>query len=140
MSTLQKQIRDRALTLIQTATGLPALSLYRAPRRDIDAGDLPAILIYSHADHPVNSEDDQQRSHERAYTLRVEIRVAARIEDDATDLLASQVRHALLSDDTLGGLVWRTTWDQQQWDGVENQTPESGTALDFSFFYRYDPE
>jgi hypothetical protein len=54
--------------------------------------------------------------------------------------MAAQVRHAILPDDTLGGLVMRTIWAQQQWDGVENDIPESGTALDFTFHYLYQPE
>lgn len=140
MSTLQKQIRDRVVQLVQTATLLPLSSIYRAPRRDIDAADLPAVLVYSHSDHPLSGDDDHQRQHERLYVLRIEARVATRVEDDATDLLASQIRKALLADDTLAGLVYRITWDQQQWDGVEEQVPESGTALDFSFHYLYQPE
>jgi hypothetical protein len=140
MSTLQKQIRDQVVTRVMTVTGLAAGSVYRAPRRDIPASDLPAVLIYSHGDNPVNAEDNQQYPHERAYTVRVELRVAARVEDDATDAMAAQIRHAILPDDTLGGLVMRTIWAQQQWDGVENDIPESGTALDFTFHYLYQPE
>lgn len=140
MSTLQKAIRDQAVTRIQAATGLPLGSIYRAPRRDIDAAALPAILIYSHGDRAANLDDNQQFPHERMYTLRVEVRVQDRVEEDATDLLASQIRHALLPEDTLGGLVIRTLWEMQQWDGVENDEPLSGCALDFIFHYLYEPE
>jgi hypothetical protein len=141
MSTLQKQIRDLVLTKVQATTGFTDANSYRAPRRDIPAVDLPALLIYSHNDRPIDADVDQRFPHERAYTLRVELRVKERVEDDATDLLASQVRRALLTtDDTLGGLVMRTIWDQQQWDGVENDIPESGTALDFTFHYVFQPE
>jgi len=140
MSTLQKQIRDQVVTLLTAATGLPAGSIYRSPRRDIPADTLPAILIYSHGDRPVNADEDHQDTHERTYTLRVEIRVQGRVEEDATDDLAVQVRRAILADDTLGQLTIRGLWESQQWDGVENDLPESGTALDFTFHYFWSPE
>jgi len=140
MTTLQKQIRNQVFDLVLAQAGLPAESLYRSPRRDIPAVDLPAILIYSHGDRPVNADDDHQQIHERVYTLRIEIRVAARVEEDATDDLAVKVRRAILTDDSLGQLVNRTQWEQQQWDGVENDIPESGTALDFAFHYFWSPE
>lgn len=140
MSTVQKAIRDQVVTRIQVATGLPLGSIYRAPRRDIAAADLPAVLIYSHGDKAANLDDNQQFPHERMYTLRVEVRAQGRVEEDATDNLATQIRHALLTEDTLAGLVIRTLWEQQQWDGVENDVPESGTALDFTFHYLYQPE
>lgn len=140
MSTIQKRIRDQVVTLLTAASGLPAESIYRAPRRDVPVESLPALLIYSHGDRPVSQEDDHQGVHERIYTLRVEIRVAARVEEDATDDLAVSVRRALLTDDSLGKLANRAIWESQQWDGVENETPESGTALDFSFYYFWSPE
>lgn len=140
MSTLQKAIRDQVVNLIQTATGLPTGSIYRSPRRDIAATDLPAVLVYSHGDKAANLDDNQQYPHERMYTLRVEVRVQGRVEEDVTDPLATQIRHALLAEDTLGGLVIRTLWEQQIWDGVEEDIPESGTALDFTFHYLYQPE
>lgn len=140
MSTRQKQIRDLVLAAIQTATSLTSESIFRAPRRDIPTELLPAVLIYSHSDVPVDPMADQRYPHERAYTLRVELRVAERVEDDATDALAADVRRAVLTDDTLGGVAMHTSWANQQWDGVENEIPESGTALDFTFHYVYEPE
>lgn len=140
MSTIQKLIRQQVVDRCLAATALPSGSIYLSPRRDIPAEDLPALLIYSDSDVPVNQDDDQQQTHERAYTIIVGICVPARVEEDATDALAVQVRRALLSDDTLGQLVIRTLWSRQQWDGVENEIPESSTALSFTFHYFYQPE
>ena len=59
------------------------------------------------------------------------------------------MRQALLQDETfqgnfpdtaLDGLAIRITWMDQQWDGVEEETPISGTVLDFNVHYVSTPE
>ena len=47
MSTVQKLLRDALVSKIQTA--LPAVTLFRAPRREIADTELPAIccLLYT---------------------------------------------------------------------------------------------
>jgi len=138
MSSLQFQIRAAAKPLLLAATGLT--SLFSSPRRNLGTAELPALCVFSHGDKPLNMDDDQTQPHERVYTLRVEIRVANRPEDDATDAMAIQVRRAMLADDTLGGLVRRIVWIDQQWDGSENDEPLAGTALDFNCHYLWRPE
>ena len=140
MSTLQKQLRDHVTTLLATATGLPSGSIFSSPRRDIPVELLPALLIYSHADKPMDEEEDHSKEHQRIYTLRVEARVSDRPEEDATDTLSIAIRKAILQDDTLATLVIRTTWALQQWDGVEEKAPVSGSAQDFNFHYFWRPE
>jgi len=140
MSTLQKQIRTRVAALLATASGLPTASIFQSSRRDIPVSLLPALLVYSHADKPVDTEEDHSKPHQRIYTLRIEARVADRPEEDATDTLCIAIRKAILQDDSLAQLVIRTSWDLQQWDGVEEATPVSGSALDFNFHYFWSPE
>lgn len=138
MSSKQKAIRD-ALAAMLTPL-VPAGNFFRAVRRDLGPGELPALTLWSREDRPVSDEDDHQAPHQRTYTLRVEIRVAALTEDDSTDALACAVRSAVLADDRLGGLVYRTTWSSQAWDGDEGDPPIAGTALDFSVYYLWEPE
>jgi len=147
MSTHQKQIRDAVKALLVTATGMQMATstptpgcIYPSARRDIPDELLPAILVYSHADKPVDPDEDHSKSHQRIYTLRVEARVADRPEEDATDALCIAIRKAVLQDDTQAQLIIRTTWDLQQWDGVEQVVPVSGSALDFNFHYFWSPE
>lgn len=142
MSSVQAQIRAAAQPLLLAATALPAGSYYKAPRFNIPESALPALLVYSHGDKPLSPDDDEMLPHERVYTLRVEIRVQERPEDDATDALATAVRRALLKDDSLGlgGVVRRVVWIDQQWAGVEEDNPISGTALDFNVHYLWSPE
>ncbi len=138
---VQAQIRAAVQPLLLAATGVPESSYFKAPRRNLGAAELPALCVFSHADKPVDPDSDAMQSHERVYTLRVEIRVLDRPEDDATDALAMQVRRALLADDSLGGLARRITWTDQQWAGAEDQEdPLSGTALDFNVHYLWSPE
>lgn len=139
--TLQAQIRAAARALLMAKTGFPEESIFRAPRRNLSPEELPALCIYSHGDRPVNPDDDATRPHERVYILRVEVRVSDRPEDDATDDLASQVRQAILTDDSLGlPDVRRIVWADQQWDGAEDEKPLAGTALDFNVHYLWRPE
>jgi hypothetical protein len=99
------------------------------------------ICVFSHADKPVDPDADHEQAHERVFTLRVEIRVAERPEDDATDALAMAIRRAFLADDSLGlPFVRRTLWIDQQWDGSEEGGPLGGTALDFNVHYLWSPE
>ena len=139
MSTTQKLLRDAVVSAVQAA--LPGVSIFRAPRRELAGTELPAVCIFGQHDRPQNAdEDDHAKAHPRAYTTRVEIRAKGLVEDDATDDLAVVVRRAVLSDDTLGGLCYRTTWSEQLWDGDDGDPPLSGTALEFSHFYLWRPE
>jgi hypothetical protein len=138
MSTIQKQIRDAVMVRLQTIPGVT--TFFRSPRRVIGEQELPALCLYSHNDKPLSDDDDHQQAHQRVYTLRVEIRAQGRPEEDATDDLCIAVRRALLQDDSLGQLVNRITWGDQQWDGSEDENPLAGTALDFNVFYLWRPE
>lgn len=142
MSTIQKQIRDAFVSLITAQ--VPGVNVFRAPRRDLGEADLPAICIFSHTDRPESEDDDHQQSHPRVYTLRVEIIVAGRVEEDVTDDLAVSVRKAVLSDDSLAGgglaLTRRITWSQQTWSGAEGDPAEALTGLEFNCFYLWRPE
>lgn len=135
--TIQRQIRDAIAALL---TPLPGVNVFRSPRRVLAAGELPAVCIFSQGDRPQEDDADHAKQHWRVYTVRVEIRVPALPEDDATDYLAVEVRRALLADDTLGGLVDRITWTEQAWDGDEADAQLGGTALDFACFYLWRPE
>lgn len=137
---IQAQVRAAAKPRLLAATGIPEASYFPSPRRNLSSKELPALCVFSHADKPLNPDDDETQPHERVYTLRVEIRVQDRPEDDATDLLAMQVRRAFLADDSLGGLVRRIGWSDQQWAGAEEENPLSGTALDFNVHYLWLPE
>jgi len=135
---LQKQIRLALVALL--TQGFPDMHVFQAPRRQLDHPDMPSLSIFSHEDRPLNDEDDQQRSHIRCYTVRVELRVESLVEDDATDDLAVRVRQCLMTESLLGGLALRITWSAQQWDGAEGETPMAGTALDFNIHYLWRPE
>jgi len=137
----QALIRAAVRPRLLAASGLPETALYNAPRRPIPGEDLPALCLFSHGDRPVDPDDDFMQSHERVYTLRVEIRVEERPEDDATDALAMAVRRAFTGDDSLGlPFVRRVAWIGQQWDGAEDENPLGGTALDFNVHYLWSPE
>lgn len=136
MSTQQRQIRDAVFALISSAVGSTA-TVYRAPRRDVSA---PAVSIYSKDDRPLDPDCDMQQSHERAYTLQVEIRVEDRPEEDATDALATLIRNAVLHDDSLGLLARRIVWTSQIWAGSEDDAPLAGTIVDFQIHYLWRPE
>lgn len=140
--TIQKQIRDIVAARIQAA--LPTVTVFRSLRREAAGDELPAVFLYSNGDSPSDSDADHAGAHERIYTLRVEVRIEERNEEDATDAMAVAIRSAILPDDadgrTLGGLVRRTTWEGQKWAGEEGDKPLSGTALDFAFHYLWRPE
>jgi hypothetical protein len=134
--TLQKSVRDFIVSALQAA----GLTVFRAPRFELGEENLPAVAVYSRGDRPENPDDDHQKAHARVYTVRVECRAKGSPEEDATDDLAVKVRRSILADDTLGGLVNRTTWSEQVWDGDEGEYPLAGTVLEFSAFYLWRPE
>lgn len=137
MSSQQKQIRDAAVVLLSTISGV---TVFRAPRREIGESELPALAVYSVGDRPESESAGGIDPHRRVYTLRVEIRVKARVEDDATDDLAMAVRRVLLPSD-LGDPANRCIdWTEQVWDGDEGEWPISGTCLDFAVSYLWRPE
>ena len=137
----QAQVRAAAKPLLLAASGLQETAYFPSPRRNLSPAELPALCVYSHGDRPADADADATQCHERVYTLRVEVRVADRPEDDATDALAAAVRRALLTDDSLGlPFVRRITWIDQQWDGAEEESPLAGTALDFNVHYLWSPE
>lgn len=139
MSTVQKLLRNAVVSAVSTA--IPTAFVFRAPRREIAEGELPAVCIFGQHDRPAGAEEeDHARAHSRVYTVRVEIRAKGLVEDDTTDDLAVSVRRAILADDTLGGLCYRTTWGEQLWDGDEGDPPLAGTALEFNHFYLWRPE
>ena len=138
MSTIQKQIRDAVMARLQTIPGVT--TFFRSCHRVVGEQELPAVFLYSHNDRAVNERDNQQEPHERAYTVRVEIRLEGRPEEDVTDDLCIAVRRALLQDVTLNGLVNRIVWTDQAWDGTEDENALAGSALDFSIFYLWKPE
>lgn len=135
--TLQKDIRDFVAARLAL---IPSCTVFLAPRREIGQGELPALCLYSGTDQAASEDDDHARQHERVYTLRVEIRASGRPEEDATDSLAQAVRRAILTDDTFGSLVYRTTWSSQAWDGDEADYPLAGTILEFRVHYLWRPE
>jgi hypothetical protein len=142
MSTIQSQIRARAVSLLGPATGATILT---SPRRDIPKAMLPAVVVCSHSDKPENEEDDHAEQHPRIYTLEVAPIVAAREEEDATDALAILIRQSILSANNymswaaLG--VRRITWALQEWNGTEEgDGPVSATSLHFNCFYLWSPE
>jgi len=137
MTTVQAQIRASVAVKLAAIPGVTAFLL--SPRRIIAEQSLPAVCLYSHGDRVVNDRDDQMGPHERVYSLRVEIRVPGRPEEDVTDSFSIAVRRALLQDDTLGGLANRIVWTDQQWDGTEDENALGGTALDFNVFYLWRP-
>ena len=124
-----KLIRDYFWAAIHTTTGLDPL---KSPRYKVPVESLPAIAIYGSTDK-IQSADGQPQ--ERIYTVAVDISAVGRVEDDSTDALAQQVRTAILSDDSLGGLAIRTVWASQEWGGVEGEKPTSGTLLLFDVYY-----
>ena len=137
---IQRQIRDAVQARIQAA--LPAVTIFRSPRGIIPESALPAVAIYSESDRATEEDSDQARVHERVYTLRTELRVAALPEDDATEDLAQALIRAVMSESDSGpmdGLVHRLTWGEQAWDGDEADSPLGGTTLDFSFHYLWRP-
>ena len=140
MTTIQRQIRDAAVALIQSQ--LPTVQVMRSPRRDLGEADFPAVCIFSHQDRPLSEEDDHMQAHERVYTLRIEVIASARPEEDATDDLCVAVRKALLADDALGltGVVRRTTWSLQTWAGSDADPAEALSGLEFNTYYLWRPE
>ena len=139
MSTVQRQIRDAFEARIKAA--LPAVNFFRCPHRELAEGELPAVCLFGLTDRPEHGdEDDHQQAHERVYTVRVEIQVPERGDDDATDDLAVAVRSAVLADDSLDRLVSRITWSEQAWDGSEGEFSIAGTLLNFNVFYLWRPE
>lgn len=140
--TIQGAIRSEVIRRIQAVA--PWATIQQSLRRETAQEELPCIIVYSHGDRAQDEDQDHAQAHERVYTLRVEIRVDGRPEEDATDELATVVRRAVLPDDpdgrTLAGLVRRTTWSAQEWAGDEGEFPLAGTALDFSFYYQWRPE
>jgi len=137
---LQKDIRDAIRPLVVAAAGIPDTSYFAAPRKDLADALMPLVAVYSTGDVPADPSDDHSRTHQRIYTLQVEIRCSGREEEDTTDELAIAIRRAILSDDTLGGLALRTTWVNQGWDGQDGDPPYSATGLQFSFHYFWSPE
>ena len=135
-TTTQRAIRDAVYQRLVTI--LDQEHVWKCPRWDLPDGHLPALCVFSASDTPADAEADTQEIHERDYTLRVVIQVNERTEDDATDLLADSVRAAILRAEWLGDAM-SVRWTSQTWDGVEGGDPLSGTALDFTFRYTYDP-
>lgn len=143
MSTQQKIIRDAFVALItaEVAVLVAEEHIFRSPERDLADKEYPALCIFSHGDRPSNPDDDQRFPHQRIYTLRVEGVAHGRPQEDATDPLAKAVRKAVLSDDTLQGLVMGITWDNQIWGGSEGENvAQAVTALDFNVHYLFQPE
>lgn len=140
MSIVQRQIRDAVeAALVATLPG--TVHVLRAPRSQVGRINLPGVAFFGHGDRPYESDADTQREHRRIYTVRVEARVEAKPEDDATDDLARLVRKALLTESFPVQDVLQITWNEQQWDGADDgEDPMSGTALDFDFHYLFDPE
>ena len=138
MSSIQFQIRAAVRPALQAATGLEPLN---SPRQNLATKQLPALILFSHGDKPLDANEDHSRQHPRVYTLRVEIRVQDRPEDDATDDLAVLVRTTILQGGTFGvPAVREVFWLDQQWAGAEGDVPLVGTALDFNFVYLWSPE
>jgi hypothetical protein len=135
--TIQRQIRDAMAARISAET---TTNVFRAPRRVLPASECPAVCLFGHQDRPENDDDDSTGRHFRLYTVRVEIVVCGEPEDDRTDAYAAAVRRALLADDSLGGLVEKTTWTEQTWDGDHETDPIlARTGLDFTCRYLWSP-
>lgn len=129
-----KLIRDAIYAAIQAKTGLPNDQILKSPRHALPVESLPAIAIYGTTDRILSPDGEPQ---DRIYTVAVDITTVGRIEDDATAVLAQQVRAAITDDDSFGGLAMRTVWASQEWGGSEQQTkPISGTLLTFDVYYR----
>ena len=139
MATLGSKIRAYFHSALVTATGLPDSKVLKSPRFHVEAVDLPIVSVYTHSDKPVDADAVSDRPHDRIYTVAVEINVAAREEEDATDALSIAVRSAILTDGTLGGLCSYTTWASQEWGSKENELAESATLLLFSCHYLWRP-
>lgn len=137
MSLQQKAIREAFASRLQAALGATA-KVFRATRRELGQGELPAVIVYSVSDRPEDDEQSQRYAHSRAYTLRAEIRVEGRPEDDVTEGICDTIRAAVFQDDTLGGLCHRAAWTEQAWDGDEGEWPLAGTILDFTFHYLHE--
>ena len=146
MSSAQQQIRNAIMDRLRS---LPGVTVLQSPRLLLGADQLPAVCVYSLHDRPQDPQDNTTLRHPRIYTVRVEIRVQERSEEEATEALAAEVRKRLQADETLGGLLPDTAldglalqiaWADQQWDGSEDDSPLSGTALDFDITYLWNPE
>ena len=140
MATRAFLIRESFHAKIVAATDLADTKVLRSPRFQVDAADLPVVAVYAHGDRPVDPEAISDRRHDRVYTVAVEINAVGRIEEDATDVLATAVRKAILADGTLGGLCSYITWASQEWGSKETQVAESATLLLFSCHYMWSPE
>jgi hypothetical protein len=142
MSTLGAAVRAYFHARIVATTGLPDASVLTSPRWHTDAANLPVAAVYSLSDAPVDPSQVSDRPHDRILVLAVELDVAGRGEEDATDALATQVRQAILTDGTLGGLpgVHFTVWAKQEWGAKETRIPESATRLLFAVHYTWRPD
>ena len=140
MATIGSQIRAYFHAQIVAATGLASAKVLKSPRFTVDAKDLPLIAVYSHSDKPEDADQISSRTHGRIYTVAVEMDVQGRIEEDATDALAVQIRKAILSDGTLGGICTYTTWSSQEWGSKETAIAESASVMLFSCHYMWRQE
>ena len=140
MSTQQRLLRNYVFNAVQVATGLPTTSIFKSPRTNIPVELMPVISIFSTGDRPVTEDDDAQLSHERIYTLVVDVQVTGSDAEDKTDTLAVAIRKAVLTDDQMGQLAHRTTWASQEWGGLDQSPAISGTALTFNIFYLWSPD
>jgi hypothetical protein len=119
-------IREQALAAILTAlTGATdaGVRVYRRHVLPPDGSPWPSIAI-----KPVREEcDAAQRGHYTTHRLAVLITVYGRTEsiqdvppDQAADAVCAAVHAALMADETLGGLVMRTSLTATDWSFDED--------------------
>lgn len=138
MSTVQKAIRDAIFTRLTAQ--IPDVTVFRSPRRSIDDSEIPCVCVFSHGDRPADADSNHSETHQRIYTVRIEVIANGRPEEDATDELASKVRTVVLSEGALPNGNCQVSWAGQVWSGDEGDPVQALTGLDFDITYFWSPE
>lgn len=126
-------------TRIITATGLPAAQVHYVDATNVDPSNLPDVVIYRLSDKPTGDEASDNSGGSRRIEFGVTISVAS-VQEADTDTLATQVRLAVLEDPDMGGLVFDSEWNDQEWGTGNGSVPTAMTKMVFQATYWWTPE
>jgi hypothetical protein len=135
-----RQILEYVRAQILLETGLTDDQVHFLTSIDTPVENLPDVVVFSLLDKPTREEGtDSDGSQEHQYSFGVTVSVKSEDEKD-TDLLACQVRKAVLQDVTLGRLAFGTVWDGQEWGSGNASAPTAMTKLTFTATYQWSQE
>jgi hypothetical protein len=137
---ITRQILNYARAAIIAETGLSESQVYLDMGEDVDDDALPQVILFAQSDDP--REDDGENSdgrEDRVFSFGASIAVSTG-DPSGTDALAVQIRKALLSDRSLGGLVRWTSRGTQTWGRGAGSTPTQMTEQLFKTIFVFEPE